>query len=469
MIVYSVDEKLYSRQLYVMGHEAQRRMMASKALLVGCSGLGAEVAKNCILAGIHSLVIVDPLTPNTYDVGGNFYLKPEDVGSGTSRAEICRPLLAELNPYVNVSVASDVTALTAEQLIPLLDTGITCLVVTIPLSRELLVALNEKCRSVNASFVYSLSCGAFGQVFCDFGASFTCSDKDGNPPSTSQIESVFQEGSKIVVKVLEDQGRHGLESGDMVTFARLKGLPGLETNKNYEVNVTGPYMFEIEGEPSKDVSVAGEPQQGYITQVKQPVTIAFETYEKRLSDMGECMMSDFAKFDRPPLLHKAFQALEEYRSGNGGEYPTPGDVDACKKVVDIVGAAVAKAGEDSLTTAQERIILHLASGAKAILSPMCAALGGIVGQEVLKACSGKFSPINGFFFLDADETLPDELLPADEVAAQNNGTRYDSQIACYGKDIQQKLLDLNYFIVGAGAIGCEMLKNWALMVRNLLF
>jgi len=461
-----VDEKLYSRQLYVMGHEAQRRMMASKALLVGCSGLGAEVAKNCILAGIHSLVLVDPLPPTTYDVGGNFYLKPEDVlteGNSISRAEICRPLLAELNPYVNVSVASDVTNLTEEQLIPLLDTGITCLVVTIPLGKELLIALNEKCRSVNASFVYSLSCGAFAQVFCDFGPSFVCSDKDGNPPSTSQIESIVQEDSKIVVKVLEDQGRHGLETGDLVTFGRLKGLPGLETNKNYKVNVTGPYMFEIEGETGKEVSIVGEAQQGYITQVKQPVTIAFETYEKRLAELGECMMSDFAKFDRPPLLHRAFQALEEYRSGNGGEYPTPGDVDTCKKVVDIVSAAVAEAGEDALTAAQARIVLHLASGAKAILSPMCAALGGIVGQEVLKACSRKFSPINGFFFLDADETLTDELLPVDEVAPQYNGTRYDSQIACYGKETQQKLLDLNYFIVGAGAIGCEMLKNWALM------
>jgi len=461
-----VDEKLYSRQLYVMGHEAQRRMMASKALLVGCSGLGAEVAKNCILAGIHSLVIVDPISPNTYDVGGNFYLKPEDVvteGNGISRAEICRPLLAELNPYVNVSVASDVTALTVEQLVPLLDTGITCLVITIPLSKELLIALNEKCRSVKASFVYSLSCGAFGQVFCDFGASFFCSDKDGNPPATSQIESVVQEGGKIVVKVLEDHGRHGLETGDMVTFARLKGLPVLESNKNYKANVTGPYTFEIEGETGKDLTITGEAQQGYITQVKQPVTIAFETYEKRFSELGECMMSDFAKFDRPPLLHKAFKALEECRTSNGGEYPTPGDVDACKKVVDIVAAAVAEAGEDALTASQERIVLQLASGAKAILSPMCAALGGIVGQEVLKACSGKFSPINGFFFLDADETLPEELLPIDEVAPQNNGTRYDSQIACYGKEIQQKLLDLNYFIVGAGAIGCEMLKNWALM------
>ena len=450
-----------------MGHEAQRRMMASKTLMIGCSGLGAEVAKNCILAGIHSMVLVDPLLANTYDLGGNFYLKPEDVATGMSRAEICQPLLAELNPYVNVSIASEVTALTADQLIPLLDTGIACLVITIPLGKELLVALNEKCRSVNASFVYSLSSGAFGQVFCDFGSSFVCSDKDGNPPATSQIESIIEEDNKIVVKVLEDHGRHGLETGDLVTFARLKGLPGLEINKNYEVQVTSPYMFEIEGDAGKAVTIAGESQQGYITQVKQPVTIAFETYEKRLADLGECMMSDFAKFDRPPLLHKGFQALEEYRSGNGGEYPTPGDVDACKKVVDIVNAAIAAAGEDALTAAQERIVLQLASGAKAILSPMCAALGGIVGQEVLKACSGKFSPINGFFFLDADETLPDELLPVDEVAAQNDGTRYDSQIACYGKEIQQKILDLNYFIVGAGAIGCEMLKNWALMVGVL--
>ena len=26
-----------------------------------------------------------------------------------------------------------------------------------------------------------------------------------------------------------------------------------------------------------------------------------------------------------------------------------------------------------------------------------------------------------------------------------------------------KLAKLNYFLVGAGAIGCEMLKNWAMM------
>lgn len=302
----AVDEKLYSRQLYVMGHEAQRRMMASKALMVGCSGLGVEVAKNCILAGIHSIVIVDPLPANSYDLGGNFYLTADDLGK--PRADLCKDKLAELNPYVSVSVDSTVTELTADQLLPVLDTGISCLVVTIPLPKDLLIQLNNKCREVGACFIYSTTPGAFGQVFCDFGPSFVCSDKDGNPPATSQIESIFQEGDNVTVKVLEDQGRHGLETGDVVTFARLKGCEGLSTDTNYTVRVTGPFTFAIEGAKVEDSPT----QQGYITQVKQPVTMSFESYEKRLSEPGEMMMSDFAKFDRPALLHLAFQALEEF-------------------------------------------------------------------------------------------------------------------------------------------------------------
>lgn len=454
----TVDEKLYSRQLYVMGHEAQRRMMASKALVVGCSGLGVEVAKNCILAGLKALVLADPSPPTSFDLGGNFYLTHDSLTSGKSRAELCHAQLAELNPYVDVSVAA-LADLTPESIAAVLEsTGVTCLAVTIPLPQADLIALNEKCRQVGAAFVYSVTTGVFGQVFCDFGSSFVCSDKDGNPPATSQIESVIQEDSsqKLVIKVLEDQGRHGLESGDVVTFARLKGMGGvLVTGKEYPVHVTGPFTFEITGEEGVAAESAGV-QQGYITQVKQPVTLTFETYEKRLADPGDFMLSDFAKFDRPALLHAAYQGLEAVRA-EVGDFPTPGDLAACQKVVEATKAKLT----DEMTPAQERIVLQLASGSKAVLSPMCAALGGIVGQEVLKACSGKFSPINGFFFLDADETLPDNLLPPEQVAPQNS--RYDSQIAVFGKDMQEKLLGLNYFLIGAGAIGCEMLKNWALM------
>ena len=41
--------------------------------------------------------------------------------------------------------------------------------------------------------------------------------------------------------------------------------------------------------------------------------------------------------------------------------------------------------------------------------------------------------------------------------------RYDGQIAVFGKDFQEKLGQQKWFVVGAGAIGCELLKNFALI------
>lgn len=38
-----IDESLYSRQLYVLGHEAMRRMGASHVLIAGMRGLGVEI------------------------------------------------------------------------------------------------------------------------------------------------------------------------------------------------------------------------------------------------------------------------------------------------------------------------------------------------------------------------------------------------------------------------------------------
>ena len=38
-----IDDSLYSRQLYVLGHEAMKRMAASHVLVVGMRGLGVEI------------------------------------------------------------------------------------------------------------------------------------------------------------------------------------------------------------------------------------------------------------------------------------------------------------------------------------------------------------------------------------------------------------------------------------------
>lgn len=38
-----IDESLYSRQLYVLGEEAMKKMNASSALIIGIKGLGVEI------------------------------------------------------------------------------------------------------------------------------------------------------------------------------------------------------------------------------------------------------------------------------------------------------------------------------------------------------------------------------------------------------------------------------------------
>ena len=43
------------------------------------------------------------------------------------------------------------------------------------------------------------------------------------------------------------------------------------------------------------------------------------------------------------------------------------------------------------------------------------------------------------------------------------GSRYDGQILCLGRDLNAKIADQRWFVVGAGAIGCELLKNFAMM------
>jgi len=48
-------------------------------------------------------------------------------------------------------------------------------------------------------------------------------------------------------------------------------------------------------------------------------------------------------------------------------------------------------------------LCKLARGAAGELCPMAAIFGGIIAQEVIKATSLRFSPLNQFFFLDNTE------------------------------------------------------------------
>src|SRR5256885_12159661 len=110
----------------------------------------------------------------------------------------------------------------------------------------------------------------------------------------------------------------------------------------------------------------------------------------------------------------------------------------------------------------EKLLTELSFQARGDLSPMAAFFGGLAAQEVLKSISGKFHPIVQWLYFDSLESLPTSVERSGETCKPLN-SRYDGQIAVFGREFQEKISNVNQFLVGAGAIGCEMLKNWAMM------
>lgn len=106
------------------------------------------------------------------------------------------------------------------------------------------VAINDACREAGTRFIMTETFGLFGYVFCDFGDEFVVVDTNGEEPLSSMIASVSSDNPGLVTVL--DEGRHGLEDGDYVTFAEVKGMEALNASEPRPVVVKGPYTFTIE-------------------------------------------------------------------------------------------------------------------------------------------------------------------------------------------------------------------------------
>mgnify|MGYP000433313036 FL=1 len=449
----TIDESLYSRQLYVLGHDAMKQMSSSNVLIVGALGLGAEIAKNIALAGVKSVTLYDPKPVMMSDLSSQFFLRKEDVGKpGVTRASATASRLAELNSYVPVK-ALDVPSLDKETL-----QSFKVVVMTHALLSEQL-RVNDMTHGSGTHFLSADVRGLFGTVFADLGTNFTCKDTNGEPPMDGIVVSVTQDKEGLVTTI--DEKRHGLQDGDFVTFSEVQGMTELNGIEPRRVTVKGPYTFTI-GDTSSFGQYKGG---GLFKQVKMPEFLNFKSLRESLT-APECIISDFAKMDRPIILHAAFEALSSFEEQHGRS-PRPRSKEDARAVVEQAQAILQSRGQlpegEEANKLATWLTTELAFQATGDLSPMVAFIGGFVAQEVLKACSGKFHPLLQHMYVDVLEALPKEVpsLPESEFAPI--GSRYDGQIAVFGKKFQERIANTREFLVGSGAIGCEMLKNWSMM------
>ncbi|XP_012494082.1 PREDICTED: ubiquitin-like modifier-activating enzyme 7 isoform X5 [Propithecus coquereli] len=442
-----VDEELYSRQLYVLGSPAMQRIQGAKVLLSGLQGLGAEVAKNLVLMGVGSLTLHDPYPTCWSDLAAQFFLSEQDLGR--NRAEASQEFLAQLNRAVQVFVhTGDIT----EDL--LLDFQVVVLTAS-KLEEQLKVG--TFCHKHGVCFLVADAWGLVGQLFCDFGEDFTVQDPTEAEPLTAAIQHISQ-GSPGILTLRRDASAHCFCDEDLVTFSGIEGMVELNGCAPRPIRVREDGSLEIGDTTTFSPYLRG----GAITEVKRPRTVRHEPLDTALLQPRVVAQSPQEVY-RAYCLHQAFRALHKFQHLHG-RLPQPWDVVDAETVVGLARDLEPMKGtkEEPL---DEVLVRTVALSSAGVLSPMAAMLGAVAAQEVLKAISRKFMPLDQWLYFDALDCLPEdgELLHNPEDCTPR-GCRYDGQIAVFGASLQEKLSCQHYLLqVGAGAIGCELLKGFALM------
>lgn len=406
------------------------------------------VAKNVVLAGIRQLTIHDIEVCTYRDLGSQFYLSEETLGK--NRAEVSLPKLKELNPYVTIQQATEGDL--NEENLSFLEKFQCVVLVGQPLSLQLKV--NKFCHENKISFISCDVRGIITWAFVDNGDEFIVTDINGENPEDIMIADISS-SNPAIISCLEHRF-HNLETKDVVQLTDIKGCTDLN-GKEFSVTVIDPHSFSIEIDTTKMPKF--ERGNAIALQVKVPTKVKFSSLEESLLN-PQIIECDFAKLCNPQQLFIGMKAFYQFIEKNG-KAPESWNKKHAEEFLNIAESLK----NDKDLELDKKLLTAFAFTSSGELQCFSAFMGGVIGQEVIKSLSGKFSPLQQWMFLDALEVLPKDVLSdnfsPDEFAPKND--RYDSLRICVGDSIIQNLACTKLFMVGAGAIGCEMMKNFAML------
>lgn len=307
------EAELYDRQIRLWGLESQKRLRFAKVLLIGLNGLGAEIAKNIILAGVKSVTFLDHRELSKLDTCSQFLAPTTSIGQNRAEASLQRA--QNLNPMVTVT--ADSSQLEDKVDSYFMNFDVVCAVeCTITQIRR----LNIICQKENIKFFVGDVWGMFGYTFADLNIH-------------EFVDDVVQ-----MKKVTAPEGNE---------------MRGKEKFENTVITVKRTETF-VPFERILHVKKLPKEAEGY--------------YLMRI------LLNFREKHGRDPLpSERGSEALQE-------------EADAIIK-------------QYNLGTSIDHL---LQNDLYAQISPVCAIVGGVMGQEIIKTVSQKGTPHNNLFVFNPD-------------------------------------------------------------------
>ncbi|XP_068241508.1 SUMO-activating enzyme subunit 1 [Palaemon carinicauda] len=311
------EAELYDRQIRLWGLDAQKRLRGSRILVAGLCGMGAEVTKNLVLAGVKSVVLLDHREVTEIDTFSNFLAAPNSVGQNIASASEERA--QALNPMVDVVADPTNIEEKTEEFFKDFD-----VVFLSRCKREQLLRINNICRMNGVVFLAGDVFGQIGYMFSDL------------------LDHSYADEVKEKVEV---PGQSQTVEETRIVRREESFIP---LSQALDVDWTTPK---------------------YASQLRRTSPAYFIMQ----------VMMEFV------MLH--------------GRLPDPSRRD--EDVVEIL--TIKNALMDKMNIPPEKVKNDFAEYVFGQLSPVCAILGGVAAQEIIKAVSQKDAPLKNFFFFNTLE------------------------------------------------------------------
>jgi len=430
-------------------------------------------------------------------------LSSSSSSSSSSSADLVKILvefLRRLNPALEVTTISKQDFLSREKTNSESDNtneGGILLCVDRPYTQQ--KEWNDFCRSFSSSshmkFVSVETAGVYGRIFCDFGPKHEVHDVDGETPLVvplDRVESMVEndqddDRTTILIKSVEGE-RHDVSRDDVVVFQRSDGsivqeipcrVTKVETPERIRVKVIDFSSTDGSEHLVVDDDLIGKINAEAVTfsRQKQVQELCFRSLGdvvREATDMFQGLsFSDIftpcdldKSFDetRRKAVFGSFQALDSYVSAHGRIPRSKIDSETFLELARTACDPFATGDEDGSKVGKEwkRHCQNFLKTCPAKFVPLQAIFGAVASQECLKAVSGLYNPIQQFLLYDCDEILNIEKAIA--TAEDNDDESVMTGLSfILGSETVRRLQDQKVFVVGSGAIGCEILKNSAAM------
>ena len=454
----------WSRYIGAMGIESVKKQSNANVFLSGAGGLGIEIAKNIVLSGCKEFVIHDTKKVNSFDLSSQFFLSENDIGK--NRAQCSLNKLQSLNYYVKVSC--NIEEFPKINLDKFFNDNKFNVIILTECDIQTIILINNYCRSKHISFICADIYGCVGRCINDFGDNFIVNDIDGEDPKECFIKKINIINNKEASAFAIDGIKHNFSNGDIVSVYNIRDQK-LNVYEEYEVKSVSNIEFKLIGNVAKAKTLFENSKEGNLIcrEIKKnkimkfsPIQDLFNITTKNYKEITEkyidknLQYSDWEKSQNNAIINFSMNLISKLKPLFSYEKPYNEDI------LKILNQIIQKDFNPQLNNNEKEILLKIGKTYPLQFPSLCAFFGGIVAQEAIKSITGKFIPINQLFFYDTLELLQNDI-NISNIKLENN--RSDSLKYLLSQSTYEKLKNLKTLIVGAGAIGCELIKNFSML------